>query len=63
MPRFSAPSQQTTLHNHPSWENHNDTERALGPVSGWRPALWSRARSGGSAVEVIGRVYCPIAWA
>jgi hypothetical protein len=32
MPRISAPSQQTVLRNHPSWESDEDTKRALGPV-------------------------------
>jgi hypothetical protein len=32
MPRISAPSQQTTLRNHPSWEKDEDAKRALGPV-------------------------------
>ena len=32
MPRVSAPSQQTVLRNHPSWENDEDAKRALGPV-------------------------------
>ena len=32
MPRISAPSQQTVLRNHPSWENDEDAKRALGPV-------------------------------
>ena len=32
MPRISAPSQQTVLRNHPSWENDKDAKRALGPV-------------------------------
>ena len=32
MPRVSAPSQQTTLRNHPSWEKDEDAKRALGPV-------------------------------
>ncbi len=33
MPRVSAPSQQTVLHNHPSWENDDDAKRALRTVS------------------------------
>jgi hypothetical protein len=32
MPRVSAPSQQTVLRNHPSWERDVDAKRALGPV-------------------------------
>ena len=32
MPRISAPSQQTALRNHLSWENDEDAKRALGPV-------------------------------
>jgi hypothetical protein len=32
MPRISAPSQQTALRNHPSWEKDEDAKRALGPV-------------------------------
>ena len=36
MPRVSAPSQQTVLRNHPSWENDEDAKRALGPVI----AMW-----------------------
>ena len=32
MPRVSAPSQQTVLRNHPSWERDADAKRALGPV-------------------------------
>jgi hypothetical protein len=32
MPRISAPSQQTILRNHPSWEKDEDAKRALGPV-------------------------------
>jgi hypothetical protein len=32
MPSISAPSQQTVLRNHPSWENDEDAKRALGPV-------------------------------
>jgi hypothetical protein len=32
MPKVSAPSQQTILRNHPSWENDEDAKRALGPV-------------------------------
>ena len=32
MPRIAAPSQQTALRNHPSWEKDEDAKRALGPV-------------------------------
>jgi hypothetical protein len=32
MPRVSAPSQQTVLRNHPSWERNADAKRALGSV-------------------------------
>ena len=32
MPKVSAPSQQTILRNHPSWENDEDAKKALGPV-------------------------------
>ena len=32
MPRIAAPSQQTALRNHPSWEKDKDAKRALGPV-------------------------------
>ena len=32
MPKVSAPSQQTFLRNHPSWENDEAAKRALGPV-------------------------------
>jgi hypothetical protein len=32
MPRVSAPSQQTVLRNHPSWECDDDAKWALGPV-------------------------------
>ena len=32
MPRVSAPSQRTALRNHPSWENDEAAQRALGPV-------------------------------
>ena len=32
MPRISAPSQQTVLRNHPSWETDEGAKRALGPV-------------------------------
>jgi hypothetical protein len=32
MPRISAPSQQTILRNHPSWEKDEDAKRAPGPV-------------------------------
>ena len=31
MPRITAPSQQTALRNHPSWEKDEDAKRALGP--------------------------------
>ena len=31
MPRIAAPSQQTALRNHPSWEKDEDAKRALGP--------------------------------
>ncbi len=46
MPRISAPSQQTALRNHPSWEKDEDATRALGPViakwlaSRFASALW-----------------------
>ena len=29
--RIAAPSQQTALRNHPSWEKDEDAKRALGP--------------------------------
>jgi hypothetical protein len=32
MPKVSAPTQQTTLRNHPSWENDEKAKKALGPV-------------------------------
>ncbi len=32
MPCISAPSQQTVLRKHPSWENDEDAKRALGQV-------------------------------
>ena len=32
MPKVSAPTQQTHLRNHPSWENDEAAKRALGPV-------------------------------
>jgi hypothetical protein len=32
MPCVSAPSQQTVLRNHPSWEHDADAKRALRPV-------------------------------
>ena len=32
MPKHSAPSQQTALRNHPSWEHDEEAKRALGPV-------------------------------
>lgn len=32
MPKILAPSQQTVLRNHPSWENDDAAKRALGPV-------------------------------
>ena len=32
MPRIAAPSQQTALRNHPSWEKDEDAKQALGPV-------------------------------
>ena len=31
--RIAAPSQQTALRNHPSWEKDEDAKRALGPSS------------------------------
>ena len=31
-PRIAAPSQQTALCNHPSWEKDEDAKRALGPL-------------------------------
>lgn len=40
MPRISAPSQQTVLRNHPSWENDEDAKRALGPVIAKWLAPW-----------------------
>ena len=33
MPRIAAPSQQTALRNHPSWEKDEDAKRTLGPSS------------------------------
>ncbi len=36
MPRVSAPSLQTLLRNHPSWERDADAKRALGPgIAKW----------------------------
>ena len=32
MPRIAAPSQQTALRNHTSWEKDDDAKWALGPV-------------------------------
>ena len=36
VPRIAAPSQQTALCNHPSWEKDEDAKRELGPVI----AMW-----------------------
>ena len=32
IPKVSAPTQQTTLRNHPSWEKDEDAKKALGPA-------------------------------